>query len=166
MIRGQRAHEPIAERLDRLSDWEPMSGCRLWIGAKIWGGYGRLRIAGKHVLAHRAAYEDHTGYSISADLTVDHLCRNRACINPKHLEVVTQMENVHRGEGLAGRHARKMVCINGHPFTADNTLPGKKQGWRVCRLCKLATGRRSKARARGPTHLTFHGLCRFTSPNE
>ena len=141
----------IAARLDRLSVPEPMSGCWLWLGATIWGGYGRIKFGDRHQLAHRVSYEVYTGHPIPAGMTIDHLCRTRSCINPTHLEVVTQQENVLRGQGLAAHHAKKTACVQGHPFSPENTITGKRPSWRVCRQCKLVSDRDYKRRARSLT---------------
>lgn len=77
------------------------SGCWLWTGA-LRDGYGRVKFNGSVTQeAHRASYEFHIG-PIPEGLVIDHLCRNRSCINPSHLEPVTQGENIRRGE--TGRH--------------------------------------------------------------
>jgi hypothetical protein len=78
-----------------LSRFVEVDGCWLWVGS-LRGGYGRVRFNGKLVEAHRLSYEHHVG-KIPDGLVIDHLCRNRSCINPEHLEVVTEAENIRRG---------------------------------------------------------------------
>lgn len=95
-----RPRVALADRLERWSIPEPNSGCVLWLGALTWDGYGYIGLrdaAGKayNVRAHRAAYELRVG-PIRDGLVIDHLCRVRCCINPDHLEVVTQHENLRR----------------------------------------------------------------------
>ena len=97
------------------------------------GGYGRFWSNGRGVYAHRYAYE-HFVAPIPKGLTIDHLCRNRACVNPAHLEVVTMRVNVLRGETFAAENAAKTHCVHGHEFTQKNTYYAK-QG-RVCRSCQ------------------------------
>jgi endogenous inhibitor of DNA gyrase (YacG/DUF329 family) len=81
---------------DQLSKYRIVEDCWLWEGCTR-GGYGRLKIDGKMSEAHRASYEYHVG-KIPEGLVLDHLCRNRSCINPAHLEPVTTAENIRRGE--------------------------------------------------------------------
>lgn len=109
------------------------NGCWLWTASKDRGGYGRVRIAGRLLKAHRAAYEQLIG-PIPEGMTIDHLCRVRACVNPHHVEVVTRGENVLRGNGFSGTHARMTHCVRGHPLSGDN-LYVTKQGQRHCRTC-------------------------------
>lgn len=111
------------------------SGCWLWTASCGNGGYGQFAV--RHpkptmVGAHRFAYEHFVG-PIPAGLDLDHLCRNRRCVNPAHLEPVTRRENLLRGVGPAAR-GRDKVCRNGHPLTGDN-LVKRKDGRRRCKTC-------------------------------
>jgi hypothetical protein len=90
----------------------------------------------KAVLAHRFAYEFLVG-PIPGGLTLDHLCRNRACVNPAHLEPVTHRVNILRGVGLAANNARKTHCRHGHLLAGDNVRL-TATGERVCRTCRRA----------------------------
>jgi hypothetical protein len=84
---------------------------------------------------------------VGADLTLDHLCRNRACVNPDHLEPVTIAVNVLRGESPPARNARKTHCPQGHEYTPDNTYYNQK-GWRACATCSKAWARQNHAKKR------------------
>jgi hypothetical protein len=92
------------------------------------------------VYVHRLAWELWRG-PIPEGLTIDHLCKNTSCANPRHLEPVTMRENTLRGDTIPARNAAKTHCDNGHEFTAENTrIDG--QGKRVCRACVRETQRR------------------------
>jgi hypothetical protein len=82
---------------------------------------------------HRVSYEAFKG-PIPDGLTIDHLCRNRACVNPEHLEPVTMRVNCLRGESPAAVHARKTHCPKGHEYSAENTYR-HKGNHRMCKLC-------------------------------
>lgn len=104
------------------------SNCWEWTRYRE-GGYGRLKRHGRHVLAHRFFYETCFG-PVPAGLDLDHLCRNRWCVNPDHLEPVTRRENVLRGAGLAAMGARKTHCDRGHE------LPALTRARRICAECR------------------------------
>lgn len=113
--------------------------CWVWTGAKQSRGYGNYR--GK--LAHRVSYEKYVG-EIPSGLTIDHLCRNRLCVNPEHLEAVTQYVNNMRGDGFASKNLRKTHCYNGHELTEDNVrLYQRKDGVRrKCLTCIKTRGKK------------------------
>jgi len=116
--------------------------CWPWKGAKIPQGYGAIRIQDEFFLAHRVAYEQWRG-SIPTDLILDHLCHNRSCVNPAHLEAVTHQVNILRGTGATARHARKAQCPCGLPYTTRQYRVGKEGRTREVRGCKVC---RSKYR--------------------
>jgi hypothetical protein len=108
--------------------------CWIWVGARTPLGYGQFRDKGRTVYAHRWAFENANG-PIPTGLTLDHLCRNPACVNPAHLEAVTHRINMRRGVGFSGVNARKTHCPRGHEYTPENTKWFK--GGRTCRTCYL-----------------------------
>lgn len=93
---------------------------------------------GVRLYAHRVSFEAAKG-PIPAGLEIDHLCRNRACFNPAHIEAVTRGENIHRGvlpEVLRAKHLREITsCKNGHPFDEENTR-WRLTGGRACKTCE------------------------------
>jgi hypothetical protein len=99
----------------------------------LWKGYGVFWLVDRTYMAHRVAYEHWKG-KIPVGLTIDHLCRNHQCVNPKHLEAVSFRTNVLRGESFAAIHAKKTECKRGHLFTAENTLRDGNN--RRCKICQ------------------------------
>lgn len=109
-------------------------GCWEWTASKTKNGYGKFRWGAGEKLPHRFAYELLVG-PIPSGLHIDHLCRNRACCNPDHLEPVTNRENLLRGDTIPARHAAKTHCPKGHPYAGDNLYidPTGKRGCLTCR---------------------------------
>lgn len=110
-------------------------GCWTWTGYRE-KGYGRFFLDQAHrsVRAHRLAYEQGRG-PIPDGLQLDHLCRNRACVNPAHLEPVTQRTNILRGASPSALNAQKTHCPNGHSYSEDNVRV-TQDGYRECRTCR------------------------------
>lgn len=109
--------------------------CWLWVGSRS-NGYGQFWDGSKHLRPHRFAYEFLVG-PIAEGLVLDHLCRVRHCVNPAHLDPVTQRENILRGAGACARNAAKTHCRHGHPFTDENTRL-TPDGARRCITCERA----------------------------
>ena len=124
-----------AERFWLFVEEQP-SGCWEWIGSRdVRHGYGHYpvcRARWSNLRAHRVAWTLLRG-PLPLDITIDHLCRNRACVNPDHLEPVTNRENILRGESPTAINARKTHCKRGHEFTEENSRT--KDGRRECRVC-------------------------------
>lgn len=117
------------------------SGCWIYTGALMPTGYGH---SSRNGYAHREAYEAVNG-QIAPGLTIDHLCRVRKCVNPAHLEAVTQRENTLRSPiAVAAINARKTHCKRGHEFTPENTYT-PRSGARICRACRKDYQRRKVA---------------------
>lgn len=130
------------------------SGCWFWMAARRSHGYGVFWNGKRQVYAHRHSYECFVG-PIPEGLTIDHLCRVRYCVNPDHLEPVTQKENNLRGESTMARQARQTHCHLGHELAGEN-LYVYPNGQRKCLVCvsakrdaKNAALRKKYADARG-----------------
>jgi hypothetical protein len=146
-MRWKRHGDPAAtprfcgteERFWRYVD-KSQGDCWVWTGA-LSRGYGRFVVKQRptvSVASHRYAYELTVG-PIPEGLTIDHLCRNKSCVKPRHLEPVTMRINVLRNEGPSAKNAKKTQCDHGHPFSETNTYvyaAGPRKGVRKCRVCE------------------------------
>lgn len=140
MAKRQDIRERLMRRVE-VSD----TGCWLWTATTTANGYGKTSYLNRGWLAHRLMYEATVG-PIPAGLTLDHLCRVRNCINPEHLEPVTQRTNTLRGDGPSARQARRTHCDRGHLYDDANTRV--RGGTRYCRACDRERQQESKARKR------------------
>lgn len=131
------------ERLLAKVSKDPNTGCWNWTGALQANGYASMRVQRGEARAgwrttsgHRLAFELYRG-PIPEGMELDHLCRNRRCVNPDHLEVVDRATNTLRGDApalIGALNASKTHCNSGHEFTAANTYQ-RPDGGRTCRMC-------------------------------
>lgn len=134
-----------------------VNGCWLWLGTRR-KGYGRFQsIDGRRLSAHRVAYELLVG-PIPVGLVLDHLCRNRACVNPDHLEAVTNRDNILRGYGASAQMARRTSCPKGHSDYIIVIRRGRPE--RQCRPCRIAINRRDRRRGPSSPPLAQHGTAK------
>lgn len=121
----------------------PFSGCWLWTASTRDGEYGQVHYKGRNTLAHRAFYDALVG-GLSPDLVLDHVCRVQPCVNPAHLEQVTQLENIRRGLPWLHNNRSKTHCPRGHAYAGDNLVINNR-GERVCRACERVRNARRRA---------------------
>jgi hypothetical protein len=143
--------KPLAERLwPKVVRPADVSACWEWAGARMRNGYrvigGPGGRQGRTLLAHRAVWELLNG-PVPVGKELDHLCRNRGCVNPDHLEPVARRENWLRGESPSARVVRTAICKQGHPL-GDGNVYLHRNGGRLCLICYRATRARGQRRYR------------------
>lgn len=121
-------------RPQRARRVEFIGECWAWPRTITGKGYGQISVNGKRVPAHRFFYEAYFG-PVPSEFVLDHLCENKACVSPFHLQPTTNRENVLRGTGPTAINARKLICSQGHPLFGDN-LYIYPNGRRSCRICR------------------------------
>jgi hypothetical protein len=122
---------PLIARIEKKVNFTE-DGCWLWTGAVARGGYGKIGVAGRHLVAHRVLYELIVD-AVPANVELHHLCGNKACVNPDHLEPLVRAEH-------EARH-RKTHCVNGHALPLV-TGPGKRH----CKTCNRDRQRARRAK--------------------
>ncbi len=128
------------------------NGCWEWTGSRHGQGYGLFSVDGKTTRAHRFAYEYYNDTKIPLGLVSDHLCKNTWCVNPTHIEAVTQKVNAERsdvGLYMIERQAKRTHCANGHPFTIESTYIYPDGRHIRCRICQ----KEAKERRLNKAHL-------------
>jgi hypothetical protein len=136
---GRSVEERFWSKVERRED-----GCWIWRGALGNHGYGSFSVGGKNERVHVWSYERFVAPTPTG-LVLDHLCHNTACVNPRHMEPVTQRENVMRSDGLTATLSRKTHCDHGHPLAGDNLII-RPDGHRRCRECVRRWCREYRAR--------------------
>lgn len=126
-------NQELKNRLLNRIDKTP-NGCWNYTRSKSVKGYGKLSAWGRMWLAHRVSYTIFVA-PIPEGKSIDHLCRNPSCINPNHLEPVSNRENLMRGIGIAAKNSRKTHCINGHALSGENLRLKKSRRGRICKKC-------------------------------
>ncbi len=120
------------------------SECWPWTAGKCGSGYGSFHLDGRQHLAHRVAIRL-AGLGVEQDEVVDHVCRNRACVNPAHLRAVDRVTNVHENsQAPAHLNSLKTHCAHGHPYSGRNLV--LRKGARGCRVCMTEYQRRKRAK--------------------
>ena len=128
--------------LDRFwNKVEFTTDCWNWLGYKLKTGYGQFKLNYKSLLAHRVSYILHNGI-IEGELYIDHLCRNRSCVNPEHMELVSHKENTMRGYNPASLNAKKTHCKRGHELNGNNLYIRPKNNQRRCTECRRIADRK------------------------
>jgi len=143
------SRKSLGERILALCVEAP-SGCWEWTGYRDRNGYGQLRVGSSTMQAYRASYMVFKGVDLSSELVVDHLCRNHGCVNPMHLDAVSNWTNQARGMTKTARGLNRTQCRRGHPWIEENIVQ-RGNGYYRCRLCHAQDEKARRARRKIPT---------------
>lgn len=145
--------DAFGEVLRRIAERTTVTDAGCWecSYSKDTSGYAQISFLSGMELVHRLTFTAAHGY-VPARLQIDHLCRNRSCCNPAHLEAVTSRENGLRGDTIQARNAAATHCPHGHQYGPDNAFPsdlrrGKQRRCRTCHLQKTAERKRRQRSA-------------------
>lgn len=163
----------IAARVARDSGESDAQDCIPWIGRMDRYGYGKIVVTQEgrvwNTTSHRVAWVLANGDILDPSLVIDHLCRNRACVNPDHMELVSNLENMRRGAALVSNRARlglpirssyrtefdgsdgrdgRKTCKHGHDWTAGNIYERVDSRGYLQRTCKKCSQARTRTRRR------------------
>lgn len=134
----------LPERILNKFDVVESTGCWAWNASMYPNGYGQVWNGHRTEQAHRVVYRLLCS-EIASGLEVDHICRNRACVNPAHLRLVSHRENMRCSDAVMGLNARKTHCKRGHLLAGDN-LKLQANGSRNCKTCLRLLARNSRIR--------------------
>ncbi len=141
-----RWQQTIEDRILNKVVVNPETACWVWTGLMRNKLYGGLNFKKSRKLAHRVSYETFVG-PIPKGLVIDHLCRETRCVNPHHLQPVSNKENILRGSGHCSVNSKKTHCKRGHEFTPENTRLYKQyrdNNRRECIECKKMHNRKGR----------------------
>ena len=155
MVRPRDPNKPIIPRRKRdISErfWEKVDksggpdACWVWTGQLSPAGYGKFSDRDRHLRSHRFAFELE-GRPVPEHLVVDHMCRNRKCVNTKHLRWVTNAQNcLENSVGISAQNALKTYCKRGHPLSGNNLYVSPITGFRQCKTCVKQRGAQAYAK--------------------
>lgn len=148
-----RGRQPVRDWRENMANWAyaetvlvrvashcrlAPSGCWEWLMSRTADGYGQVSVKRAMVRVHQVTYLALVG-PVPEGLQLDHLCRNRACCNPWHVEPVTPLENTRRGDGpevIGRRYRDRTECSRGHEYTPENTYIRTRRSGRTSRVCR------------------------------